>query len=207
MLIAFAFDAVRQGKGGFWRGVIPALRTHRRQYAAYAIHLAFVCLAVGVTGSSLGTRRHEVQIKEGETIEWAGRRIEFVKLNQRETDEMLVAEVELRVGRGRTSPVTLMPARHFHQLQNEWTSEVAIHSSWTADFYVILNAGLGDGQVALTFIENPLMRWIWVRGWLAAAGVAVVAWPTRQQSLFTEADRVDLKPPRETIPATRPMAA
>jgi cytochrome c-type biogenesis protein CcmF len=206
-LIALSFDARRQGNFGFWRGLIPALRKHRRQNAAYTIHLAFVCLAVGITGSSLGTRRQEVQAKEGEMIEWAGRRIELVKLIQRETDDKLIAEAELRVGRGKVPPVTLVPARHFHQLQNEWTSEVAIHSSWTADFYVILDAGLGDGQVALTMIENPLMRWIWVSGWLGAAGVVVVAWPTRQPSIRTAAECGDQNPLGETIPATRQIAA
>jgi cytochrome c-type biogenesis protein CcmF len=182
--IAFRFDAIRHGQGRFWRGVAPALQKHRRQYAAYAIHLAFACLVVGITGSSIGTRRHEVQLREGDIIEWAGWRIEYVQLIQRECDDKLIAEVELRVGRGNHPPVILMPARHFHLLQNQWTTEVAIHSSWSADFYSILHAGLGDGRVALTFVVNPLMRWIWGSGWLMAAGVIVIAWPPRPKHLF-----------------------
>jgi len=207
LLIAFCLDAVRHSHGGFWRGVVPALGKHRRQYAAYVIHLAFVCLAVGITGSSIGTRRYEVQSKEGDIIEWAGWRIEYVRLIQRESADKLIAEVELRVGRGNNPPVTLMPARHFHLLQNQWTTEVAIHSSWATDFYTILDAGLGDGQVALTFVENPLMRWIWMGGWLAAGGVIVVAWPTRQKQFLSEEEYGNPAPSPAVVPTSRSLAA
>jgi cytochrome c-type biogenesis protein CcmF len=122
-----------------------------------------------------------MEIKEGDNIVWAGWQIEYVRLVQRETADKLIAEVELRVGRGQGRPVSLTPARHLHPLQDQWTTEVAIHSTWAADLYVVLNAGLGDGRVALTFVENPCMRWIWVGAWLAAAGVLVSSWPTRKR--------------------------
>ncbi len=40
----------------------------RRLYASFVIHLGFVCIVVGVTGSSLGSRRHEVVMKQGEVV-------------------------------------------------------------------------------------------------------------------------------------------
>ena len=58
----------------------------------------------------------------------------------------------------------LKPARHFHLLQNQWTTEVAIDSTWSGDFYTILHAGLGEGRVLVTLIENPMMRWLWLGG-------------------------------------------
>jgi len=158
-----------------------ALRANRRQYAGYIIHLAFACVAIGVTGSSLGTQRHDVDLNEGEAIEWAGRRVEAVRLVQREERDKLIAEVELRVSRRGSRPVVLKPARHFHLLQNQWTTEVAVHSTWSGDLYTILHAGLGEGRVAITLIENPMMRWIWVGGWLAAGGAAIAAWPARRK--------------------------
>jgi cytochrome c-type biogenesis protein CcmF len=172
-------DIRRRRTRGLLLGIWSALRTNRRQYGGYVIHLAFACVAIGVTGSSLGTRRHDVDLNEGEVIEWAGRRIEAVRLMQREEKDKLIAEVELHVSRGGGKPVLLKPARHFHLLSNQWTTEVAIDSTWAGDFYTILHAGLGEGRVAITLIDNPLMRWIWVGGWLAAVGAIVAALPTR----------------------------
>lgn len=192
-LTSFIFDSRRQGEAEGWLGSFSALRKHRRKYGAYVIHIGFACVVIGITGSSLGTRRHETQMKEGDALEWAGWNIHYVRLVQREEADKLIAEVELQVGRGKSPPVTLIPARHFHIPQNQWTTEVAIHSTWAADFYTILNAGLGDGNVAVTFVENPLMRWLWVGIWIAAAGLVVVAWPTRQKQLMTSDSSQDIE--------------
>jgi cytochrome c-type biogenesis protein CcmF len=74
----------------------------------------------------------------------------------------------------------LRPARHLHLLQNEWTTEVDIASTWRGDFYTILNAGLGDGKVALTFVENPMMAWIWLGGLVMTLGTLTALWPARR---------------------------
>ena len=48
------------------------------------------------------------------------------------------------------------PPGTFTCLQEQWTTEVDIHSSWSGDFYTILNNGEGGTAVSLTFIEMPL---------------------------------------------------
>lgn len=186
----------RPSPSGLWL----TLRQRRRQYAGYAVHLGLVCLAIGITGSSLGQQRRDVELREGEVLEWSGRRIEYLRLVQRETADKLIAEVELRVSRGGGSPVVLRPARHLHLLQNEWTTEVAIASSWRGDFYTILNAGLGEGRVHLTLVDNPLMRWLWLGGWVCGGATLVAAWPARRrrkqvnQQAQTPAHRRDSEP-------------
>jgi cytochrome c-type biogenesis protein CcmF len=176
-----ALDVARRSRSGLLAGVWLALRSNRRQYAGYVIHLGFACVAIGVTGSSLGDRRLDLDMSEGEVREWTGRRIEAVRLLQREEIDKLVAEFELRVGRGSGPPVVLKPARHYYLAQNHWTTEVAIHSTWSGDFYTILHAGLGDGRVALTLMEIPLVRFLWLGGWLAGAAAVVAAWPARRK--------------------------
>jgi len=161
--------------------LMMVLQHRRRQYASYAIHLALVCMAIGITGSSLGSIRHEAELQEGQVFEWAGRRIEYVRLMQREAPDKLIAEIELLVSRPGQPAVTLRPARHLHLLQNEWTTEVDIHSTWSGDFYTILNAGLGERRVHVTFVHNPFMRWLWCGGWLAGGATLVAAWPARRR--------------------------
>lgn len=174
-------DVRRHATRGFILATWLTLRANRRQYAGYVIHLAFACVAIGITGSSLAAQRYDLDMSEGQVIEWAGRRVEAVRLVQREDRDMLIAELELRVSRGGSRPVVLKPARHYYILQNQWTTEVATHSTWAGDFYTILHAGLGDGRVAITLIDNPMMRWIWVGGWLAAGGATIAVWPARRK--------------------------
>jgi cytochrome c-type biogenesis protein CcmF len=138
-------------------------------------------VAIGVAGSSLGTRRLEITPAEGDEIEWEGRKIRYVRLEQHELADKLVAEAVLEISRGDSTPVELRPARHLYLLQNEWTTEVAIHSTWRGDFYTVLHAGLGDGRVALTLVNNPMMRWIWMGGLVTTLSAVVAIWPSRRR--------------------------
>jgi cytochrome c biogenesis factor len=177
LLGSWWLDAGQREPGRPWLGLLRSVLARRRQYAGYTVHLGFVILAVGITGSALGTRRQEAVLNEGEVLRWADRDIRYSRLEQREYPDKLIAEAVLEVSRAGTAPVTLRPARHLHLLQNEWTTEVDIHSTWSGDFYTILNAGLGDGKVALTFVENPMINWIWFGGFVAGFGVLAALWP------------------------------
>jgi cytochrome c-type biogenesis protein CcmF len=178
---AFLLEARRRDARFRWRGLWSALRNGRPKYAAYSIHLGIACVAIGVAGSSLGTQRKEVVMAEGETIRWEGRTIRHAQLKQSQLPDKLVAEAVLEVARDGEAPVTLRPARHLHLLQDEWTTEVAIHSTWSGDFYTILHAGLGDGEVSLTLVNNPMIRWIWVGGILSATSAIVTILPPRRR--------------------------
>ena len=102
--------------------LLRALGRHRRQYAGFVIHLAFICLAIGVTGSSLGTQRHEAVLAEGETIHWASRQVRFVRWIERRLPDKVVVEAELEICGQQAKPFRLLPARHFYPLQRTWTT-------------------------------------------------------------------------------------
>ncbi len=162
----------------------------RRRCAGYGVHLGILVLAVGVTGSSIGTRRTEVDMAEGDVVHWAGREVRYVQLIRRKAPDKLVAEAVLEVSRNGNRARILRPARHWHLLQKEWTTEISIDSTWRGDFYTILNSSQHDGTVALTLIENPMMRWLWAGGAIAAccAVAAVLPAGRRRESNQLTAD-------------------
>ncbi|MCA9245448.1 MAG: cytochrome c biogenesis protein CcsA, partial [Planctomycetales bacterium] len=153
-------------------GAMRTLREKRRAYAGYIIHLGFVCLAIGITGSSLATQRREAEMRPGDSLRWANREIRFVKLHQRELDDKFVVEAELEIA-DEAGVYRLRPARHQYRLQEQWTTEVAIHSDWSGDFYTILQYGDTSGAVSLTLIDNPLMRFVWLGGLITICGATL----------------------------------
>ncbi len=179
---AFAGAVIVDGTYGatrrFGRGVLRNLRQGRRQYAGFLVHLGLICLAIGVTGSSLGKREQGFTVTEGETVEWAGRGIRVARVQERKLPDKLVGEAVLEVSRGGRLEATLVPAQHYHLLQEQWTTEVAIQSTWAGDFYAILHSGTEDGKLYLTFVENPLMRWLWLGGAVMVLGAAIQLWPS-----------------------------
>jgi cytochrome c-type biogenesis protein CcmF len=138
-------------------------------------------LAVGVAGSSLGTQQHLATLSKGASVHWAGHDVRFVRLRQREFPEKLVVQAELEVTADGAAPFTLSPAQEYYFLQNQWSPEVAIHSTWTGDFYTILHSGEGQDRIQLTVLENPLMRWMWLAGWIVVAGAVPWFWLARRR--------------------------
>ncbi len=172
-----------------WRGLLGTLLASRRLYASFLIHLGMVCIVVGVTGSSLGSQRHELVMQPGEIVTWSGRSIRFQRLIERDLQDKFVVEAELEISRDGEPPFRLLPAQHLHRLQDQWTTEVAIHSTWGGDFYTILHNGEERGAVRLTLVDNPLMRCMWFGGWVIVAGTAIRLWPLRRTVIEHRAPR------------------
>jgi cytochrome c-type biogenesis protein CcmF len=176
-LAALFLDGTSVTAFSHWKKVFTVLRVHRRRYAGFAVHLGFVAIAVGVTASSLCARRWETTMRRGDTVTWAGRSIHFTTLQQQQYPDKLVVKAQLDINTTSGRPVTLLPAQHLHLLQNQWSSEVAIDSSLSGDFYVILDSGRGEDQIHVTFMDNPLMCWIWWGGALIGLSALIGLWP------------------------------
>lgn len=182
LVASLVLDSMQRNPNRPWRGLLSTLVASRRLYASFAIHMGFVCIAVGVTGSSLGSQRHELVMKPGDVVQWAGRSIRFQRLIERELPDKFIVEAELDISRDGKKSFRLLPAQHLHRLQDQWTTEVAIRSTWGSDFYTILHNGEGRDSVRLTLVENPLMRWMWFGGWVIAAGALVRLCPSRRRA-------------------------
>lgn len=164
-----------------WRALPSSLMARRRLYGSFVIHLGFVCVVIGIAGSSLGSRSHDVVMRPGDQIRWAGRTIRFAGLIERQQPDKFIVEADLEITSDGRPSDQLRPAQHLHRLQNQWTTEVAILSSWSADFYTILHHGEGGQAVRMTFIENPLIRCMWFGGWIIVAGTGIRLWPSRRR--------------------------
>lgn len=192
----------------FGRVVLRNLRQGRRQYAGFLIHMGLICLAVGVTGSSLGKREQAFTVVEGQTVEWAGRSIRVAGIQERDLPDKLVGEAVLEVSQGGRLEATLTPAQHYHPLHQEWTTEVAIQSTWAGDFYTILHSGTEDGKLYLTFVENPLMRWLWLGGAVMVLGTAIrLCWPLSLRRHIAESNLTPQQRWRATVTTDKTGAA
>jgi cytochrome c-type biogenesis protein CcmF len=169
-------DVQRRRPDRFLVRLAAAVRAGRRPYAGFVAHLGFACLALGVTGSSLGTMRAEFDLTEGDTLRWAGHSIHLVRLARTLEADKVVVEAELAVSSERGSTTTLRPAQHWHRLPGAWTTEAAIRSRWSGDLYTILQNGEGS-RAHFMFVFNPMMRCLWMGGWVIGLAALAGLWP------------------------------
>jgi len=196
---ALFLDAWHRAPAHVWIGLFRAIRTGRKQYAGFAVHLGFFCVAIGVTGSSLESRQHEAVLSPGETVDWSGHSIRLDRMIERALPDRLVAEARLTVTGGGGPARTLTPAQHYHLLQKAWTTEVAIGSSWRGDLVAILHRGEGPDRIRLTLIDKPRMRWLWLGTWVMGLGAAAGLWPVRGSSPRATPIRKIPVPHRQTL--------
>jgi cytochrome c-type biogenesis protein CcmF len=192
-LLAIAADAMLRMSGraereglSRWRSLLSTFAWHRRSYAGFLIHLGFGCMAIGIAGSSLGSHETDLSMTRGQTVEFEGRTIHYADLSQTDLRQKVVIAAQLEVNEPSGASYTLQPAQILYRPQNQWGSRVAIRSTFRGDFYVILRGGSEANKIHLAFIDHPLIRWLWVGGWVGLTGVVIALWPQRQRSKSDE---------------------
>jgi cytochrome c-type biogenesis protein CcmF len=192
LLVQILLQSSSRNGGPFVRRLVGALRSNRRQYAGYIIHLGFMMAVVGIAGSSLGVLRYNVDMAEGGRIQFAGYSIFFAGVHETESNGNIVAKTELHISRGEAPPFILRPGQNYYIVDNQWTTEVAVHSTWGRDFYVIAHGGEAGSDASFSFLINPMMRWLWGAGWLCALGAVIRLWPVRQRTAPSRGSSVRL---------------
>ena len=163
-------------------------------------------MAIGIAGSSLGSRETDLSMTRGQIVEFEGRTIRYADLLQQDLHQNVVVAAQLEVKEPAGASYTLQPAQILYRPQDQWGTKVAIHSTFGGDFYVIMRGGSEAKKIHLTLIDHPLMRWLWVGGWIGLAGVVIALWPQRQRR---ESDDGRTPPhaviPRPHIASLRPQ--
>ncbi|MGO9109223.1 MAG: heme lyase CcmF/NrfE family subunit [Thermoguttaceae bacterium] len=180
-ILAIAADSQAGQVRRPWLNLFSAFAWHRRSYAGFLIHLGFGCMAIGIAGSSLGSHETDLSMTRGETVEFEGRAIHYADLLQTDLRQKVVVAAQLEVNEPTGASYTLQPSQILYRPQNQWGSKVAIHSTFRGDFYVIMRGGSEAKKIHLTLIDHPLMRWLWVGGWIGLVGVVIALWPQRQR--------------------------
>ena len=67
----------------------------------------------------------------------------------------------------------LLPERRHYPVQDTWTTEAAIHTTWLSDLYVVVGEDAPGGGTAIRIHHNPLVPWIWIGALTMVAGGAV----------------------------------
>ena len=173
---------IAENVGGTSNSITRSLMSaiaRRRNYGGFLIHLGFGCVAAGIAGSSLGSRETDLSMTRGQSVQWAGRTIRYAELLQRDLKQKVVVQARLQITEPGGASYELLPAQNLYRPQNQWGTKVAIRSTFAGDFYVVLHGGSEAKKIHLTLIDHPLIRWLWLGGWVALVGVAIAGWPER----------------------------
>jgi cytochrome c-type biogenesis protein CcmF len=192
----------------FYRGVRARRQSHQenwltafgklisrnqRRYGGYVVHFGIVLIFVGIAGTAFESRL-DATLAAGESFSIGRYRVEYVDLSSGSDAAKQWLRGELNVFINGKAVTTLHPEKRLYITHEQPSTEIALHSTWRDDLYIVL-AAFDQEKNTATFSAhvNPLVRWLWIGGWVMALGTLLALIPlareVRQASASRQPDR------------------
>jgi len=177
----------------FWRGMRarqallhePAPRAlarivgkNRRRYGGYIVHVGIVSMFVGIAASNAFKIEAQQTLAPGQEMQVGDFRLRFERIDQSEDGHVARLAAVMSVWRDGREIAVMTPEKRFYKKPQQPTTEVAIRARPAEDLYLVLGShDPKTGLVTILAYVEPLVMWIWIGGFILAAGTAVAMWP------------------------------
>lgn len=142
----------------------------RAAYGMTLAHAGFAVVVAGVTGASAWKVESIQMLATGEEASVAGYEFQLM-----DVQEMIGPNYRTRIGtvvvkRDGELVATLFPEKRWYPVQQQETTEAAIHSNGLADIYAVIGDPDDSGRWVTRFYNNPSVPWIWIGSLLMVLG-------------------------------------
>jgi cytochrome c-type biogenesis protein CcmF len=179
---------MRSTDEGYLQAIYRLSCKNRRRYGGYITHFGLVLLFVGFTGKAF-TQETEIVLSRGETAPIGGYDLTYEALAFKEDANMSSTAAALTLKKDGQRLGTLLPERRFYKAFDQGTTEVAIYSNLSEDFYIILVGSADDDSAKFQVYINPLVNFVWVGGMVLILGALWAMWPTARDRRLARFDR------------------
>ena len=181
---------VRVRKNKFKESIFISLfrmiEKNRSRYGGYIVHLGIVLMFVGFTGHAFDKEK-EFGIQVGQSEKVANYNFELTRMYEEERSNHYAWITDLRVTDISGNFITnLRPEKrvYFHKNpdinKRQPHSELDIYSTFNKDIYSIFSSVSSDNSIAFVKIMiNPLVKWVWIGGYILAFGTIIALWPRK----------------------------
>ncbi len=169
-------------------GVLPAFwglfLANRNRYGGYIIHIAIVVFTLGIIGSSVYKSQAEETLNVGDSVTLKGYTLTyngFGSSTEQKSDNVvwLTVRANMDISRDGKAAGSIHPTQILQFISSGQTitdmslvsNKVAIRSNLLEDYYVIFEDFDGTtNQGKIMVLINPLVKWIWIGGFLLLLG-------------------------------------
>jgi cytochrome c-type biogenesis protein CcmF len=150
----------------------------KRRYGGYIVHVGIVLMFIGFAGTAY-KKEMDVKLVPGADAKIGKYTVHFTRIAHEEDRQKEMVTAEVAAFKDGKLIDQMRPAKwFFHNHESEPTTEVAIRRGPTEDLYITLgNYDLGEGNVTLKLVVNPVVDWIWFGFMLLAIGTGIALLP------------------------------
>ena len=140
-------------------------------YGMIVAHLGIGMLILGITGSSVWQKEKIVRMKINNEVNINQYNIVFKEIKEIKKNNYIALRGNFSVYDNKKNIIKILkPENRFYIIQQNFTTEVAIHTNLLRDLYLVLGEGnKKDGWVVRVYY-NPLVLWIWIGAFMISLG-------------------------------------
>jgi cytochrome c-type biogenesis protein CcmF len=154
------------------------IRSNRRRYGGYVVHVGIILIAIAVTGSQFYQIQANTTLRGGDTLQIGRYDLTLLGIHEAPFPGYRKVWADLAIRQDDQYVETLEPARQFHtNFELEPNSKVALRSTPLDDLYIVLTGWQPDGSASFFVFVNPLVVWLWIGGVVLLLGALVTLWP------------------------------
>ncbi|WP_337189189.1 heme lyase CcmF/NrfE family subunit [Phenylobacterium sp.] len=153
------------GRGYLARSI---LTTPRAVVGLVIAHAGLGLLVIGVTGTTAWDSEKVLNMRPGQTIEFAGRSLTMTALETVQGPNYQARQARFSVG-DRFGAYRFRSERRFYPSAQSQTTEAAIRVGFTGNFYVSIGEE-SPGGIVVRMWSHPLIVWIWIGGFAMSIG-------------------------------------
>jgi cytochrome c-type biogenesis protein CcmF len=144
---------------------------NKRRYGGFVVHLGFILIVIGVTGSTVFKQEATASLRRGESFSVGRYRMVFEDMVSHDDANREFMGARLAVFDGERPGGTLVPGQNFYKAGQNPSTEVDIRYTLRDDLYLILTGfDPQEGRATLKAYLNPLVNWIWIGGGVLILG-------------------------------------
>ncbi len=144
---------------------------NKRRYGGFVVHLGFILIVIGVTGSTAFKQEATASLKRGESFAVGRYRMMFEDMVNHDDANREFMGARLAVFDGDRRAGTLLPGQNYYKAGQNPSTEVDIRYTLRDDLYLILTGfDPHEGRATLKAYLNPLVNWIWIGGGVLILG-------------------------------------
>jgi len=156
-------------------GLLAVLKADSRHFAATLAHIGAVVIAAGLVGSGLFRSEQSLVMSPGDRLEIAGETAELVRVENLSVDNYRAVQGVFKLlERG----VELRPEKRRYPVSGTVTTEAAIDSTLSRDFYLVLAQREEAGWGVQVYV-NPLVQLIWLGTSMLVASLLILLFSRR----------------------------
>ncbi len=178
----------RQQTGGenFLQAIYNLTMKNTRRYGGYVVHLGIVMLFVGFAGQAFQSQSRGL-LGEGDELRVKDYVLRATSIVSGDNPNYAFQRINLDITKNGKTLGTLTPDRRFFKASEQPTSHVAIRSAFLEDLYTVLAGQDPDsGKAVVEVFVNPLVRWVWIGGFVMFFGTLLALVPSRAERQMAE---------------------